>query len=387
MSSGLIAVSRQRRLSTPGEARKLLIVTLVMSLLYAGCLEGAELDRGEARVALDTAMTLAKASVRSTYKWFYSEAIALYGGLAVYELTGNREYLDIVRQWADRFARYGENIPTGHVDRDMPALVVLRLYELTGDKRYLVLALTSVNDLVGGKDETDIANHSRFWADDLFMVCPLIALAGRILGDNRYFDIVVNQYEAYEKVLRKPDSGLFRHAQESEYSWGRANGWIAASLVEVLKFLPADYPRRDAVLKLYRDFMRVLARYQDEEGMWHQVIDYPESYAESSSTAMFTYAMAAGVNYRWFETQEEADGFRSRALKGFNALRRRMNREGLIEDVCVGTNARDSLQYYLDRPRVTGDLHGMAPMMWASVEIARLEDGGGGVLSLPDWSR
>jgi len=41
-----------------------------------------------------------------------------------------------------------------------------------------------------------------------------------------------------------------------------------------------------------------------------------------------------------------------------------VNEAGKVTDVCVGTGQHNDIDYYLNRPRITGDFHGQAPMMW-----------------------
>ncbi len=345
--------------------KRIIVTMLLLSLL--GLVVPLSAKTTVTKEAWDLAHTLAKQYLRTDYTWFYSDAIALIGGLKVYELTGEEEYLRIVQEWAAGF--HSSQIPTGHVDKDMPALVMLELYRLTGDTQYLHLAYRSVIDLVGGTDT--IMKHSRFWADDLYMTCPLVALAGVLLQRDSYLTLVVNQLTAYTEALQK-DNGLFQHTQDSAFSWGRANGWVAVALVEVLKTIPEDFPGYRTLLAMYQDFMMSILPYQDEAGMWHQLIDHPESYAETSSTAMFVYALAAGYNHRW-APEAMLEAFKEAALAGFAGLQAKLDDQGQLTNVCIGTNVGYTLEYYLTRPTRTGDLHGVAPLMWACTEIARLE--------------
>jgi len=39
--------------------------------------------------------------------------------------------------------------------------------------------------------------------------------------------------------------------------------------------------------------------------------------------------------------------------------------------VCQGTGKKNDLQYYLDRERITGDLHGQAPVLWCATALLR----------------
>jgi len=106
--------------------------------------------------------------------------------------------------------------------------------------------------------------------------------------------------------------------------------------------------------------MKTLLRYQAEDGMWRQLIDRKESFKETSATAMFGYAMAVGVR-KGLLTGEIYGPAIDRA---WNALTQYIDARGMIREVCVGTGQSTDLNFYLTRPRVTGDLHGQAPLLW-----------------------
>jgi rhamnogalacturonyl hydrolase YesR len=113
--------------------------------------------------------------------------------------------------------------------------------------------------------------------------------------------------------------------------------------------------------------MKSLLSYQDSDGMWRQLIDHPEAWPETSSTGMFTFAMIAGVKNGWLPERKYAPA----ARKAWLALVGYINPDGDISNVCEGTNKKNDLQYYLDRKRNTGDLHGQAPVLWSASAFLR----------------
>lgn len=106
--------------------------------------------------------------------------------------------------------------------------------------------------------------------------------------------------------------------------------------------------------------MDALLRYQAEDGMWRQLIDQPEAWKETSSTAMFGYAMAVGVRKGLLEGKSFIPAYR----KAWDALLHYIDEEGLVSDVCVGTGQSQDINYYLNRPRTKGDLHGQLAVLW-----------------------
>ena len=134
----------------------------------------------------------------------------------------------------------------------------------------------------------------------------------------------------------------------------------AAGMTELLRYLPADNADRPRILEGYLLMMKNLKDYQLPDGMWSQLVDDPACWAETSGTAMFTYAMITGVKQGWLNKEEYAPV----ARKAWMALIPYINAEGDVTEVCVGTNKKDDKQYYYDRPRIVGDYHGQAPVLW-----------------------
>ena len=56
--------------------------------------------------------------------------------------------------------------------------------------------------------------------------------------------------------------------------------------------------------------MASLLKYQGADGLWRQLIDHPESWAETSSTGMFTVAMITGVKHGWLDQKTYAPAAR-----------------------------------------------------------------------------
>ena len=171
---------------------------------------------------------------------------------------------------------------------------------------------------------------------------------------------------AYLDKLQQPN-GLFFHAEDVPFYWGRGDGWVAAGMTEMLRTLPADHPQRARILDGYRKMMASLLKYQGKDGMWRQLIDKEEAWPESSSSAMFTFAMVTGVKNGWLE----AATYGPAARKGWLAVVGYIDQNHDITSVCEGTNKEASLEYYLARGRRTGDFHGQAPVLWAASALLR----------------
>jgi len=123
-------------------------------------------------------------------------------------------------------------------------------------------------------------------------------------------------------------------------------------------------------MKGYKLMMASLLKYQDENGMWHQLIDDPQSWPETSCTGMFTFAFITGVKNGWLDEATYGPAAR-RAWLGLIGY---IDEKNDIREVCEGTNKKNDRRYYLDRKRITGDMHGQAPVLWSATALIREPD-------------
>jgi len=216
--------------------------------------------------------------------------------------------------------------------------------------------------------------HNTLWLDDMFMGIPAVAWMGRLRGDTRLYDEAVGLVHTFAERMFVPQCRLFRHgwveAMEPHpaFFWGRANGWALLTLCEVLDALPHDYSRREEVLQLLRLHIAALAQLQGIDGFWHQLLDRPETYDETSCTAIFTYCIAHAINEGWVD----ALAYGPVAQLGWHAVERKVNSRGQVEGVCVGTGMGFDAAFYAYRPVHVMAAHGYGTTLWAAAEMLRL---------------
>jgi rhamnogalacturonyl hydrolase YesR len=103
------------------------------------------------------------------------------------------------------------------------------------------------------------------------------------------------------------------------------------------------------MLELFSALATTLLQHQDVDGMWHNVLNIPGSWAELSATAMMATALQRGAREGWIP--EFFDGVADRAWEG--VLARTDDNFGFI-DVCESTPGQDSLDAYLNRRALNG---------------------------------
>jgi rhamnogalacturonyl hydrolase YesR len=207
------------------------------------------------------------------------------------------------------------------------------------------------------------------WSDSLFMDVPILAMAGALTGERRYFDMAARHVAFMQQIVLRPD-GLYRHQRSADAAWGRGNAFAALGLALTLSEFPkehADYPR---LLASYRTHMAALARFQDENGMWRNVIDRPGAYPEYSATAMIAAAMQRGIRNGWIDRAI----YDPLIQKAWRAVLARTGADGGLVDVCESTGTRGlSDDDYLHRTAILGrDDRGGGMAMFFATELAGL---------------
>ncbi|MCD8165938.1 MAG: glycoside hydrolase family 88 protein [Bacteroides sp.] len=308
----------------------------------------------------------------------YPEVCAWYGALKFAHVTKDKKLL---RQLEERFfpllgSRKELMQKPDHVDHTVFGSVPLQLYMQTGNELYYYLGIdfadrqwqmpknTSHAEEYRKYLDLGLSWQTRFWIDDMFMITTIQSQAYLASGDPEYIDRAAYEMTMYLDSIQQPNR-LFYHASGAPFYWCRGNGWMAAGMTDLLKYLPAGNPHREAILAQYRKMMETLRSYQNEEGLWSQLVDEPQSWTETSGSAMFTYAMITGVKKGWLD----AEIYGPIARKAWLTLLTYLNEDNDLREVCQGTNIGDTRQYYLERKRVTGDLHGQAPLLWCAAAL------------------
>ena len=318
----------------------------------------------------------------------YPEACTAYGALRFDNAIGDKQQLDaLLAHYAPQVGEPGtpgsRMLKPSNEDAEVCALVPLQMYLITGKEEYLKIGKDYADAQfdpqfardrfkvdstdVLSKDKTnpthppeDLSWQTRFWVDDMFMITAVELQAFRATHDQKYLDRAATEMVGYLDKLQQPN-GLFFHSPTAPYYWGRGNGWFAAGMAEMLSDLPESHPQHARILDGYKKMMAALQKFQGADGSWHQLIDDPTAWGESSCTAMFTFGVAQGARHGWLD-----DSYKDTAKKGWIAVTNFLDKDANMTEVCVGTNRNPSRDFYLKRPRETGNFHGQAAAIWAA---------------------
>lgn len=214
------------------------------------------------------------------------------------------------------------------------------------------------------------------WADDLYMSCPFLVRLARYTEDDSYFDEAAKQVKGFYNRLYMPEEKIFSHIYfikentANRIPWGRANGWIAYAISEILLYMPEEHANREFIVSLYREFMEGVCAWQHESGLWHQILNRPATYLETSCTAMFMIALIRGVRMGWID--KAYTDVVMRAWKGLKTYC--LDQNGSIYGTCMGSSCSMEEKYYERIPTVVDDDHGTGVMLVAINELIMLEE-------------
>ena len=311
----------------------------------------------------------------------YPDACAWLGALWFAEKAGEDELYDgVVAKFAPLFNQDKNMQPSLHpnvsniVDYYIFGAIPLEIYKKKKEDRYLELGLTYAdgqwtlpeNATVEQRryHEEGYSWQTRVWLDDMFMITALQIAAYQATGNENYLERTANEMVYYLERIQEP-SGLFYHATNAHYYWARGNGWAAVGMAEMLKLLPENHKHKKRILRSYMRMMDALVCHQMDSGMWSQLVNDHSVWPESSGSAMFTYALITGVKNGWLKDEKYAKA----ARKGWIELVSYLDQNYDLKDVCEGTGAKNDYDWYKERRKWVGDLHGQAGMLWCAYAL------------------
>lgn len=221
---------------------------------------------------------------------------------------------------------------------------------------------------------------------------PFCAQYAKECGHPEEFDDIVNQFVIAERSTYEPRCGLYAHACDESREvfwadkntgrslnvWGRSCGWFCMAMVDVLDFIPDDHPGRKTLIDMLNKVLSNVVKYQDESGVWYQVLDNRRSdnYKESTCSCMFAYAMNKGIKYNYID-EATYKPYLEKAVDGiFNEFIRVNGDFAYLKNCCAvaGLGPADnprrdgSLDYYFSEPVTENDCKGVGPFLFLAAE-------------------
>ena len=348
--------------------------------------------------------TVAYKSEAKSYKWNYEQGLILEAFYRMWKFSGDKKYYDYLKKNMGYYVLPDGNIKTFkledfNLDNIAPGRQLLHLYSETGEEKYLKAA----NLLLDQIQKQPRTNEGGFWhkqrypfqmwLDGLYMAEPFYSEYAVMFDKQEYLHDIVKQFQLIKKNLKDEKTGLYYHGFDesrqqkwadpetgrSPSFWGRAIGWLMMAMVDVLDIIPHTHPERETIKTMFIDLADDLMKYRDEnKKLWYQVIDQQDregNYIETSSSLMFIYSFARGVNKGYLP-----DHFLKIAEESFKSVMENYittdeNQLLFLQNtVSVGGLGGDpyrdgSYEYYLSEPLRVNDFKGYGPLMLAAIEL------------------
>ncbi|WNM40125.1 glycoside hydrolase family 88 protein [Micromonospora halotolerans] len=174
-----------------------------------------------------------------------------------------------------------------------------------------------------------LLDSRQVWADTVYMVVPLLALAGRT-------DLAAGQLDGHRRRLFDPRTGLYAARWDEDRGelaqpcpWGTGNGWVVAGIARALRLAP-DWPdgSRAELAGHARTVLDACLAYRTDDGLFPDVLDDPGSFREANTAQLLAYAALTGVADGWLPPSWLGTGADLLAAAG-----RRVDRHGRVTGV------------------------------------------------------
>ena len=292
--------------------------------------------------------------------WEWPQGVAVYAMYKLYKATGNKQTLEDMRAWYARHLAKG--LPSKNVNTMAPMLGMTLLYKETGDETYRPIieewsqwVMTQMpRTQEGGLQHitSDDVNEQQLWDDMLYMTCLFLYQAGDALGREDMKQEAEYQFLLHIKYLHSPKTGLWYHGycfqgrhHFGQAYWGRGNSWFTACAVDFAEWIP-DGPVRRLILNTWQEQCKALLSVQDpESGLWHTLLDQPDSYLETSASAAIAYGLLKGSRLGLLDEDCRAAG--EKALQGVIA---QVAEDGTVQGVSYGTPMGWTQDFYRTIP-------------------------------------
>jgi unsaturated rhamnogalacturonyl hydrolase len=344
-------------------------------------------------------------------KWDYAAGLFELSLLKLSQATRDQHYEKFAETALGSFLGADGTIQTYHrnefqLDAMNSGRTALDLWKLTHNGRYQMAAMVLRQQLIfqprttGGGFWHKQRYTNQMWLDGIYMAAPFYSEYAQLFDDPGAFNDVAKQFRLIDEHTYDARSGLNYHGWDaakiqpwanpetgcSSNFWGRAEGWYAMALVDVLDFLPTDHPARAQIIAALQKTAHGIAKWQDPQtGLWWQVMDQggrKGNYQEATASAMFVYALAKGVNRGYLSRsyvpaiEKGYAGIINNLIKPDGddrwSLTQCCSVAGLGGSPSDGKMRDGSFDYYVGEPVVNNDLKGIGPFILAGIELQAL---------------
>jgi unsaturated rhamnogalacturonyl hydrolase len=340
-------------------------------LLYAGAPTGGDFDIYKREFASPLMLIARQGAENLGDHCDWEAGVLAYGWIHAWQATqacpererGDDQYLRWAQEWIDACISIKTEIM--HVNDGLLGYAALVAYETSGGPEHLAFAQRVADYLMNTAprttDGTLTHDSNRVWVDTALGAVPFLIKMSQISGSDIYLDEAISQVIQHAAHLQNPTNGLYYHAGDEsgndpagQVHWGRGNGWALLADVEVLSAITATHPLRATVLDIMQKQVAGLSPLQDTSGLWHTVLTRPDSYLETSASALIGYALKRGIQEEWLDK----DAYAAVAQAATLGVWRQVLADGTVTNVSAPTWPMLTEEEYNDRPHDSLQLYG-----------------------------
>ena len=298
-------------------------------------------------------------------EWDWPQGIGLYGLIKKMDTEGSDAYLGFLKEWFDQNIEQG--LPSRNINTTTPLLTLTELNERVKDKKYEELCLGWANWLMnclprtkeGGFQHVTSANGDRqgvrlneneMWIDTIFMTVLFLNRMGQKYHNEEWINEGIHQMLMHIKYLYDKKTGLFYHGwtfnEKNNFGgifWCRGNSWFTLGVLDYLEDFkePLNAGVRQIILDCYKAQTAALKKLQAPSGLWHTVLDDPESYEEVSGSAAFAEGILKGIKLGILD-----DSYKCVAEKAIRGILANIDKDGTVLNVSGGTGMGMDKDHY-----------------------------------------
>lgn len=298
-------------------------------------------------------------------EWDWPQGVGLYGLIKVMKCLDRTEYREFLYQW------YKDNLARGlgsrNINTTTPLLTLVELNEYYQDKEFETLCLDWADWLMNCLPRTEERgfqhvtsangdrlgvrlNENELWIDTIFMTVLFLNKMGQKYHRQDWIDESIHQILVHIKYLCDKKSGLFYHgwtfSGRSNFGgifWCRGNSWFTAGILDYIDMFGGtmNAGMKEYVLDTYKGQVKALRKLQGPNGLWHTVLDDPDSYEEVSGSAAITAGILRGIQLGIL-----GDEYLDPAMRAIDGILANIAADGTVLNVSAGTAMGGDAEHY-----------------------------------------
>ncbi len=338
--------------------------------------------------------------------WDYIDGCMIKAIMEMYAITKDEKYFAFADAFIDAKvfedgSIEGYKVEEKNIDNVNAGKTLFELYDLTGKEKYRK-AIDLIYSQIKDMPRTEAGNFwhkniypNQVWLDGMYMGQPFYMEYETRFNNKKNYEDIYNQFKNVIETMRDPKTGLYYHAYDSSREmfwcdkvtglsqnfWLRALGWYSMALLDTLDKADKSEEKICTLLKdAFVDLMDAMLKYQDESGMWYQVVNFggmDRNYLETSGSSIMAYALLKGVRLGYLPAEYAQYG--KKAFDGVCEKYLTTDEKGdlHLDGICLvaglggAAHRPGTYDYYMSEPIVKDDAKGVGPFLLAYTEMRR----------------